>query len=124
MKKYIKIGLFGFLIWLIPFVISFIIFPLRETNRPLFESIMPVVLTAVVIVFSLLLITKKENKPIKEGILVGVSWFVLSLFIDLLLFLPESPMQMTLGDYMMDIGLTYVLIIIIPIGIGYSLSKP
>lgn len=124
MKKYIKIGLSGFLIWLIPFVISFIIFPLRETNRPLFESIMPVVLTAVVIVFSLLLITKKENKPIKEGILVGVSWFVLSLFIDLLLFLPESPMQMTLGDYMMDIGLTYVLIIIIPIGIGYSLSKP
>ena len=124
MKKYIKIGLSGFLIWLIPFVISFIIFSLRETNRPLFESIMPVVLTAVVIVFSLLLITKKENKPIKEGILVGVSWFVLSLFIDLLLFLPESPMQMTLGDYMMDIGLTYVLIIIIPIGIGYSLSKP
>lgn len=124
MKNYIKIGLSGFLIWLIPFAISFIIFPLRETNRPLFESIMPVVLTAVVIAFSVVLIKKDENKPIKEGILAGVSWFLISLFIDLLLFLPESPMQMTLGDYMMDVGLTYILIVIIPIGIGYSLSKP
>ena len=37
-----KAVLFGFLIWLIPFVVAFIIFPLRESSRPLFESIMPV----------------------------------------------------------------------------------
>ena len=43
MRKYVKwiIG-FGILIWLIPFLISFVVFPLKDSNRPLFESIMPI----------------------------------------------------------------------------------
>lgn len=36
---------YGFLIWLIPFIVAFVIFPLRESARPLFESIMPVAVT-------------------------------------------------------------------------------
>ena len=45
--------LFGFLVWLIPFVAAFAIFPLRQSARPLFESIMPVTVTAVVVGFGL-----------------------------------------------------------------------
>jgi len=45
MKKYSKVVLFGFFIWLIPFVVSFLIFPIRESQRALFESIIPVVVT-------------------------------------------------------------------------------
>jgi hypothetical protein len=35
----------------------------------------------------------------------------------------ESPMQMSMGDYMMDIGLTYLIIPIITIGFGLILEK-
>ena len=38
--------LFGFLVWLAAFVAAILIFPLRESARPLFESIMPVVLSS------------------------------------------------------------------------------
>jgi len=38
---------YGLLIWAVPFVVAMIIFPLRTSNRSLFESIMPVVLIAV-----------------------------------------------------------------------------
>jgi hypothetical protein len=123
MNKYVKLVGFGFLIWLIPFLVSFVIFPLRNTNRPLFESIMPVVLVLAVMIISVLYFKKIEKESLKEGLIAGVLWFVLSLVIDLMLFLPASPMQMSFSDYMIDIGLTYLIILMIPIGIGALVNK-
>lgn len=123
MNKYVKLVGFGFLIWLIPFLVSFVIFPLRDANRPLFESIMPIILVLTVMIISVLYFKKIEKESLKEGLIAGVLWFVLSLVIDLMLFLPASPMQMSFSDYMMDIGLTYLIILMIPIGIGALVSK-
>ena len=123
MNKYVKICGFGFLIWLIPFLVSFIIFPLREDNRALFESIMPVVLTLVVWELTVLYFIKIDKEFLKEGILIGVIWFMISIIIDLVMFLPESSWQMSISDYMADIGITYIIILVIPIGIGYLIGK-
>ena len=123
MNKYVKLVGFGFLIWLIPFLVSFVIFPLKTSNRPLFESIMPVVLVFAVMISSVLYFKKIDKDSLKEGILAGVLWFVISLVIDLLLFLTVSPMQMSFIDYMTDIGLTYLIILMIPMGIGALLNK-
>lgn len=123
MNNYMKIGGFGFLIWLIPFIISFIIFPLREDNRALFESIMPVILTIVVLIFSIMYFIKLDKDFIGQAVLIGVVWLVISIIIDLVMFLPESEWHMSLSDYMLDIGLTYLIILLIPIGIGYLLEK-
>jgi hypothetical protein len=57
-------------------------------------------------------------KSIKYAIL----WFAISLVIDLLLFMPESPMQITFVNYMMDIGLTYLMMPIIAVGFGYLIE--
>ncbi|MCX6662913.1 MAG: hypothetical protein NTZ75_01545 [Euryarchaeota archaeon] len=123
MNKYVKLVGFGFLIWLIPFLVSFVIFPLRNANRPLFESVMPVILVLTVMIISVLFFKKIERESLKEGLIAGVLWFALSLAIDLMLFMPASPMQMSFSDYMMDIGLTYLIILMIPIGIGALVNK-
>lgn len=122
-RNWKTIILFGFLIWLIPFVVSFFIFPLRSSSRPLFESIMPVVLTSAVVLFTVRYLSKINREFVKEGIFIGIVWAVISLVIDLILFMPESPMQMTLSDYMMDIGITYLIILIIPLGSAYLMKK-
>ena len=124
MKKYVKwiIG-FGILIWLIPFLISFVVFPLKDSNRPLFESIMPVVLTITVVTFSILFFKRVDKEFMKEGFIVGIVWFTISIVIDLFMFIPESSMHMPLVDYIMDIGLTYLIILVIPVGFGYMLEK-
>lgn len=54
MNRYMKIGLFGFLIWLISFLVSVLIFPLRTSQRPLFESIMPVVIVIWTVFFAVI----------------------------------------------------------------------
>lgn len=115
--------LYGILIWLGPFLISFLIFPLRDTNRPLFESIMPLVLTIMVVFSSVLYFKKIDRRFIREGFIIGVIWFVINILIDLVLFIPESPMQMTFSEYMMDIGLTYLIIPVITVGFGFLMRK-
>ncbi len=124
MKKYVKwiIG-FGILIWLISFLGSFVVFPLKDSNRPLFESIMPVVLTITVVTFSILFFKRVDKEFMKEGFIVGIVWFTISIVIDLFMFIPESNMHMLLVDYIMDIGLTYLIILVIPVGFGYMLEK-
>lgn len=120
--KLLKALLFGFFIWLIPFVVSVIIFSLRTDARPLFESIMAVVVTISVVLFAILYFKKVETGFLKEGIVLGLRWLGIALFIDLPLFM-WGPMQMTLADYMMDIGLTYLIIPTVTIGMGYIMGK-
>jgi hypothetical protein len=84
---------------------------------------MPVVLVLAVMIISVLYFKKIEKESLKEGVIAGVLWFVLSLVIDLMLFMPASPMQMSFSDYMMDIGITYLIILMIPISIGALVSK-
>ena len=123
MNKYLRICLFGFLVWLIPFLVSLLIFSFHESNRPLFESIMPLALTITVVIFSVLYFKKLETNYLNEGILVGFVWLIINIIIDLIMFLPDSPMQMSFVDYMMDIGITYLIIPTIAIGIGHLLKN-
>lgn len=124
MNKYLKICLFGFLVWLIPLIVSFLIFGLHEDYRPLFESIMAVAVTLSVVIFSVLYFKTVNKDYVKEGVMIGITWLIINLIIDLIIMvLLESPMQVSIGDYMMDIGLTYVIIPVITIGFGMILGK-
>jgi hypothetical protein len=121
--KSIKFALlYGFLIWLIVFAVSIVAFPLREPNWPLFESIMPVALTACVTVFAVAYFRRVDIKPLRHGIWLGLIWLAVNLALDQLMF-SWGPMKMSLADYMSDIGVTYLLIPIIPIGMGVLLSQ-
>ncbi|MDP2937606.1 MAG: hypothetical protein Q8O86_14070 [Dehalococcoidia bacterium] len=64
--------LFGFLVWLIPFVVSFLIFPLKASTPALFESIMPVVISIFAVLFPTLYFRKLRVGFLREGIAVGI----------------------------------------------------
>ncbi|MFH1184768.1 MAG: hypothetical protein V1755_06970 [Chloroflexota bacterium] len=122
MKRTWQMILFGLLTWLIPFVVSILIFPIHETQRPLFESIMPVVVTVCAVVFSILHLRKVTTGFLGEGILIGAIWLAINLLIDLPLF-SAGPMAMPLAEYVKDIGLTYLIIPVVAIGFGYLLDS-
>lgn len=110
--------LYGLLVWAIPFVVAIFIFPFRESNRPLFESIMPVSVVLATVLFSVLYSKKVGISSPKEGLYLGLAWMLISLVIDALMF-SRGPMKMTLRGYVDDIGITYLMIPIITKGIGY-----
>ena len=118
MNQYLKVVLYGFLVWLLPFVVSLFIYPLKVAGSPLFESIMPLVISLTVVVLAFLYLKNLDGDYVKEGVIIGVFWFTISIIIDLVLFLSPSALQMSFTDYLMDIGITYLMIPFITIGMG------
>ncbi|HEX3315952.1 MAG TPA: hypothetical protein VHR72_13730 [Gemmataceae bacterium] len=78
---------------------------------------MPVTLALVVVPCAVVYLRRVRSAPLREGILLGVLWLAMSVAIDLPLML-SPPMNYTLVEYAADIGLTYVMMPIITIGIA------
>jgi len=84
MKPFIKIILFyGLILWLIPFIVGFIAFPLKSFYSPVFETVMGITLTVCAVVFAILYFRKLQGDYLKQGIIVGLIWFAMSVLIDL-----------------------------------------
>jgi hypothetical protein len=111
------------MVWMIPFLVSLVIFPLKYSLNPLFESIMPVIIAMSVVTFSYLYMKGIDKNYLGDSLIIGVSWLIISLIIDLILFLPASPMQMSFTAYFIDIGTTYLMIPVITLGFGYLLQS-
>lgn len=118
-----KAVLFGFLVWLAAFVVAFTIFPIRETSRPLFESIMPVVVTSAAAGLGVVYFRNLAGGFAREGLLLGCLWLAMNLLIDAPLMLLGGPMKMTLGEYLADIGLTYLIIPAVTVGMGLACER-
>lgn len=112
-----RLWLYGFFVWLVPFVVALALSGVKATNRLLFESIMPVVLTLTVVVFLSLDFQTIAGGYLRRGLRAGLVWLGISIVLDLALF-SSGPVRMSFLDYMMDIGLTYVIIPILAIAVG------
>jgi hypothetical protein len=123
MKAWPKALGLGFLVWLLPFVVAFLVFPFRESWRALFESVMAVTLSVVVVWLGLVYLRKLSSVTIKDGVLVGLLWWAMSVAIDLPLML-SGPIKMSFVDYMADIGFTYAMIPIITTGLAIASVRP
>ena len=98
--------LLGLLSWLIPFAISFVAFPLKKSNAPLFGTLMYLV---VLLTAGALLIGYFRARPVLvgEALVVGTLWFVMNLVFDYPMF-AYGPMKMTALGYYSEIGLVYL----------------
>jgi hypothetical protein len=122
MRSWRRALLLGMLVWLIPFVVAFSISTLKGSWRSLFESIMPVTLAVVVVAFALHYFARTTACSVLEGLLLGIVWLVVSLLIDLPLML-SPPMSMQPIEYTADIGITYLMIPVITVGISASACR-
>lgn len=121
MKSYGNLVLYGLFIWLFVFIFAVIIFPIHESNRVFFETLMPVSISFFVMLFSWLYFKKVKGDYLKSGFIAGIVWLGISLLIDAFMF-SWGPMKMGFVEYMQDIGVTYLMIPIITIGIGFILE--
>lgn len=111
MKHIGKIILFGFLLWLTVFAGAFVAFAFKESNPPLFETLVALILAASTVLYGRLYF-RREEITMKACIVTGLVWALINIAIDLPLF-SFGPMKKDLSDYMTDIGLTYLMIPII-----------
>lgn len=123
-KLVIKNVLFGFLSWLIPFVVSFLFYkPGGELIVPYstFKSTIMVVGTLSGCYLLLRYFQLVEIDFVRNGLIVGLSWFAINIILDAVILIPI--MKTTFADYFMSIGLSYISIPIISITMGYLLER-
>jgi len=97
----------GFLSWLLPFAVSFALYPVKRVNAPLFESAMALVL--IVVAAALARRYFRQGAPgAREALALGLLWLAINLVLDYPMFF-YGPMQMTAGRYYSEIGSAYLL---------------
>jgi hypothetical protein len=115
---------FGFLSWLIPFLLSIPFYSTRGVllvDVFLFKSIMIVVGSLVGTILMVVLFLRIQEGYLREGILIGVSWLVINWVMDGLVLLPMSGMDV--ATYFSQIGIRYLVIPVIAIGMGFVLER-
>lgn len=113
--------IYGFLLWIIPFLASVIIFPLKKTDPAFFQSSLGLLSVTLVVLLTVHYF-KKIKGSLKEGILLGLIFALINWFFDFLFFI-WGPIKMPLPAYIKEIGIGYLLYIVIPVGFGYLLGR-
>jgi hypothetical protein len=109
---------FAVLAWLVPFVVSVFIFPLKRSHPPLFESVMGVTLAASTVLLGCIYLRRSARRSlVAQGARVGLIWMFANWVLDALMF-SGGPMKMSFGEYVMDIGIAYLMIPVITVGLG------
>ena len=98
--------LLGLLSWFIPFVVGFLLFPVKKSNAPLFSSLIYLIVL-VTAGFLLFWYFRKRAVSVGEAALVGAVWLGINLVCDYPMF-AFGPMKMTPLAYYSEIGLVYL----------------
>ncbi|MFH0861507.1 MAG: hypothetical protein V1875_00620 [Candidatus Altiarchaeota archaeon] len=123
MKVFAKIAVYGFVAWLIPFLLSIPFFSAEGrliVDEHLFKSIMIIVgsLSAGLLLIDIFKDVKKEQ--IQEGFTIGVIWFVMNILLDVIVLLPMS--GMAFGQYYAEIGMRYLAMPIMSLTMGAAIQ--
>ena len=123
-KKVLVILLYGFLLWLIPFIIA-VFFYSRDGQLLieifLFKSIMIVSGSITGSIFLILYFKKIIEKYFREGLMIGLIWLALSWILDFIILIPMS--KMDIATYFTQIGLRYLIIPIFSMTIGFLMDR-
>jgi hypothetical protein len=112
----------GVLLWAIPFMMMFVLYPLRLSALPLFVSLRTNILCLGVVFFAVLYFRDAETRFLGEGIKLGVLWALLSIVCDQVPYVIGG-MKMSFLEYMRDTGLNYLVYPIVTVGTGFLLSS-
>lgn len=113
-----SLAFLGILSWLVPFAAAFAFFGpggKLMVPQPLFKSAM-VVIGSAVGVYLLVRAFRTVSPQPGNGLMLGLYWLTINLVLDFLVLLPISRMEPI--DYLMDIGVRYLALPVIAVGMG------
>ncbi len=119
MKNTTLIIVCGFSVWLIPFCVAFVLFPLKETA--LFDSLLAVALAFSACLATLAYFRRVERAAPRHAAAVGAMWMLLCIVIDVPMFV--ALFGWTLEAYIADVGVTYLMIPVVTTALGSARTR-
>ncbi len=121
MNKNVKIINYGLLTWLIPSLITVILSSFLAAIN-IFEIVSAVAIAVTVILFSYLYFKGINENFVKEGLLIGIIWLIISIILDLIL-IAVGISQLNLTSYVVYVAPLYIIIPVITLGFGLYMNK-
>lgn len=117
---------YGVLLWLIPFLVSFLFFDastgtLRITET-FFKTIMVVTSSLVGVYLAVRYFRNVRADHVREGVRLGLAWLAISWALDLAM-VGTGFFDLSVVQYFTDIGLRYLAAPIYTTGLGYALVR-
>jgi hypothetical protein len=126
MNQTIRLIVFGFLVWAVPFGLSMAIwnFQIVDVANPLFDTVATLLCAATGTVFAYAHLTRLAAPSFGLGLIVGIVWAAISVALDAPFFLfGPAEMRMPLDMYVNDIALTYLLYPIAAASLGAAFGR-
>jgi len=120
MKHALKIAFSGFLLWLVCFAIACVVWPLHASQFMFFKSIMIVSGSVTGMWLLARHFRKVQTGYLKEGVLVGIIWFIVNIGLDLIVLV--AVLKTPLLEYLISPGIGYLCMPAMSVGVGYALS--
>ena len=121
MNKNAKIINYGLLVWLIPSLIT-VISGSFITAMNIFEIVSAVAIALTVTAFSYLYLKAITENFIKESVLVGISWLIISIVLDIIMVMLGIS-ELSLNNYMTYVAPLYIIVPAITIGLGLYMNQ-
>ncbi|MBN2057792.1 MAG: hypothetical protein JW782_03245 [Candidatus Saganbacteria bacterium] len=121
MMKMLKMIGYGLIIWVVPYVTAIMLMGLMTSDPVFFKSIMIVEGSIIGAICMAAYFSNVNKDTLKESLIVGLVWVVISWALDFAALLPFS--KMPLDRYFMEIGIRYVGMLAPIVAIGYLLDK-
>lgn len=117
MTRWKRAILLGLLSWLVPFVVSMPLFPLKRINGAVFEALMTLVL--ILTAGGLLrFYLRGRQLAAGEAVVVGFLWLAFNLVLDYPMF-SYGPMKMAAAQYYSEIGVDYLIYPVFAVAAGW-----
>ncbi|MEQ8424378.1 MAG: hypothetical protein RIA63_06690 [Cyclobacteriaceae bacterium] len=124
MKNNLKWLGYGFLTWLVPFIVAFGFYDQQgnlQTSYGLFKSTMIVVSSIIGSYILFLFFKQAQNDFVRKAVAFGVFLLLINWILDFLILIPMS--KMSFSEYFQTIGLAYLQIPVYTITIGLILNR-
>ena len=110
---------FGFLIWIITYILSSIFNPIFTEYIPYVNIIVPLIIIITTGFFGILYIRNIETNEVIEGILVGIIFIIIDIICDLIFFIIPHNNNLIITDYPIHIISMIIIILSITTFLGY-----
>ncbi len=111
--------IYGILIWAITYVLSLIFNPIFTNNLPDINIVVPIIIIIVTGFFGILYIRNIEENEVIEGILVGMIFIIIDIFLDYIFFIMPHRTNPLIGNYPLHMFSMIVLTLLITTFLGY-----
>lgn len=103
------------MVWLIPTIVTYI--TSLTSGLYLFDVISALAIAISVIIFTYLYFKDIDSHLIREGIIIGVIWLLISVILDIILIL-LGVTKLTLLEYAIYVAPLYIIIPVVTVGFG------